>query len=157
MSGKRSGFAADALHQIAIATDHVNVKSEDRETRPIVARSKPARRDRHSDAVAATLPERARRGFHPCRVAVLRVAWRHGIDLSEPLNIVERNRRSIFQNSPVGHPSHWRQVKEGIQQHRTVPRREHKPVAVGPQRICGVVREKRVPKYEPSWREPPWG
>src|SRR3974377_193377 len=98
MSGKRSGFAADALHQIAITTDHVNVIIEDWEIRPVVARSKPTRRDRHSNAVAATLPERTRRGFHPCRVAVLRVARRHGIDLSDTLDLGERNRRSMLQN-----------------------------------------------------------
>ena len=153
MTGQRRGFAGDALHQIAVAANRVDVVVEQRETRPVVMRAEQARRDRHADAVAAALAERPGRGLDAGGVAVFRMAGRDAVELAEILDVVEAHRRTIGDALPVDAP-HLGQVQQRIEQHRGVAGRQHEAVAVGPQRIGRVVAQKLLPQRIGDRRDP---
>src|SRR5215469_9810305 len=88
MAGKRGRLARHAFHHVAVAADRVDVEIEYRRVRAVVARREPARRDRHADAVAATLAERTGRGFDAGGVTVFLVARRHAVELAKILDDV---------------------------------------------------------------------
>ena len=69
MAGERGGFVGDALHQVAVAAKGVDVVVEQIEAGPIEMGGEPALGDRHADAVAAALAERAGRGLDAGGVA----------------------------------------------------------------------------------------
>ena len=95
MAGERGGFAGDAFHQIAVAALGPDVEIEQREAGLVVAGGEPAAGDRHADAVAAALPERAGRRFDAGRVLDFRMARRAAAPLAEVAELLERQRRSI--------------------------------------------------------------
>ena len=63
VAGERGGFVGDAFHQVAVAALGPDVEVEQLEAGLVVAGGEPAAGDRHADAVAAALAERAGRGF----------------------------------------------------------------------------------------------
>ena len=63
MAGKRSRFAGDAFHHVAVAADGVDVEVEYREIGPIEVLRQPAPGDGHANTVAAALAQRAGRGL----------------------------------------------------------------------------------------------
>jgi len=145
MAGQRCRFAGDPFHEIAVAADHIDVEVENREICPVVARRQPARRHCHADAIAASLAERSCGGLHAGSVPVFRMAGGNAVDLTELLDIVEADGgfRADLICLEAAHP---RQVQHRIQQHGGMPGREHKTVAVGPQRVSGIVTEKLLPQ-----------
>src|SRR5581483_11189995 len=74
VTGEGSGFAAHALHHVAVTAHRINVVIEELEAGTVVVRSQPFAGHRHADAVAATLSERASRGLDTGGDAVLGVA-----------------------------------------------------------------------------------
>src|SRR5579885_973487 len=90
MSRERSGFMADAFHQIAIAADAVRVMVDDGVARPVKPRGKPGFRNRQTNRVPKTLAERPRRDFHAHRMAALRMPRRFAPPLPEMLQLVQR-------------------------------------------------------------------
>ena len=72
-----------AFHQVAVAALGPDVEVEQLEARLVVAGREPAAGDRHADAVAATLAERAGRRFDAGRVAVLGMARRAAAPLAK--------------------------------------------------------------------------
>ena len=92
VTGERGRFARYALHHVAIAANRINVVVEHREVRPIEMLGEPAPGERHANAVAATLAERAGRGLDPGCQVVFRMAGTLAADLPKPLDIVERDR-----------------------------------------------------------------
>src|SRR5262249_6284520 len=55
MAGDRCGFARDALHHVAVATQRINLETKRRGVRPVEVPPEPATRDGHADAVPASL------------------------------------------------------------------------------------------------------
>ena len=100
---------------------------------PVVSRGEPGFRHRHAHAVAETLAERTSSDFHARRVAAFRVTGRLAAPLAEPLQLVERQ---IVTG----------QMQQAVQQHRTVPRREHEAVAIEPVRIFRIVLQELRPQ-----------
>jgi len=121
--GERDGLMADALHQAAVAGEHVGVVVH--QLRPELRRQD-ALAKRQADRVADALAERAGRGLDPVGVLVFRVPRRLAADLAEALDLLKR------------HVLHPRQVEEGIQQHRAVAVGQQEAVAVDPVGIGGV-------------------
>ena len=74
--GERSGFLADALHQIAVGGDDVDPMVDDLVSGPVVALSEKPLGRSQADRVGEALPERPGRRLHPCGEEVLGVAWR---------------------------------------------------------------------------------
>ena len=145
MAGQRRRLAGDALHQIAVAANRVDVVIEQRETRPIVMRAEEPRRDRHADTVAAALAERPGGGLDAGGMAVFRMPGRDAVELAEIFDVIEAHCGKISDALPVDAP-HLGQVQQRIEQHRGMAGRQHEAVAVGPQRIGRVVAQKLLPQ-----------
>ncbi len=145
MSGQRGGFACHPFHEVTVAADHIDVVIEQNEIRPVVARRKPTRCDRHPDAVSAALPERTGRGLDAGGEAVFGMSGRDAVDRAELLDVIEADRRFVGDASAL-QTAHPRQMQQRIKQHRGMPGREHEAVAVGPKRIGGVVAQELLPQ-----------
>ena len=111
MAGERRRLAGDAFHQVAVAALRPDVEVEQLEAGLVVAGREPAAGDRHADAVAAALAERAGRRLDAGRVAVLGMAGRAAAPLAEVLDVVERQRparRSLCRcRRPARMPARW--------------------------------------------------
>jgi hypothetical protein len=134
VAGERCGLAGDAFHQVAVAALHVHVKVEQLEPGLVVPAGEPLAGDRHADAVAAALAERAGRGLDAGRPAVLRVPRRGAAPLAEMLEVVQRHRRFVGGLAVLIELLHPGQMQERINQHRRVAAGEHVAIAVRPQR-----------------------
>ncbi len=75
-AGKRGGFVRDALHQAAVAQEHVGVMIDDGEVRLVEARRQHLFRQRHADGVRQPLSERAGGGFDAGKFAMFRMSRR---------------------------------------------------------------------------------
>ena len=80
----------------------------------------------HANRVANSLAERAGRGFHAGRQAVLGMSRGFRAPLAELLE--------VFQSQ-----SEAREEKDGIEQHGSVTVGEDKAVAIRPIRVAGIV------------------
>src|SRR5262249_29469864 len=116
VSGKRRRLAGYALHHVAIAADRVDVEIEKRRVRSVVARGEPARRDRHTDAIAATLSERAGGSFDAGGMAVFRMSGRHAVELAKVLDVVEGD-RWISADALAVHAAYAGKMQKRIKQH----------------------------------------
>ena len=97
----------------------------------VVARGEMRFRDRHADAVAEALAERPGRHLDARREAALGMPRRDAAPLAELLDLLERK-------VVAG------QMKQAVQQHRAVPGRQHKAIAVGHADSAGWCLRKRV-------------
>src|SRR5215831_902135 len=129
MAGKRGRLARHAFHHVAVTADRVDVEIEYRRVRAVVARREPARRDRHADAVAATLAERTGRGFDAGGVTVFRVARRHAVEPAKILDVVEADGGAISDAAALD-AAHAGKVQKGIEQHRGMAGGQDEAVAV---------------------------
>ena len=120
------GFGANAFHEVAVGAEGVGVVVDDGEAGLVEALGQPALGERHTDAVAEALAERAGGGFDAGGMAVFGVARRPGAPLAEVLQVVQ------------GHVVAG-EVEGGVEEHRGVARGEDKAVAVGPLGITRVV------------------
>ncbi len=148
MAGEGSCFARHAFHHVAVAADDVDGIVEQREVGPVVACGEPARRDRHADAVSATLAQRSGRGFDAGGQAVLGMAWRDAADLAEALNVVESDRRLFGDSNFIRNSiraTHARKVQQAVKQQGGVAGREHEAIAIGPKGIGRIVAEEVLP------------
>ena len=127
MPRQRNRFVADALHQAAVAGDHIGVVID-----KIVAEARihQALRQRHPDCGRDPLPQRPRRRLHAGRMPVFRMAGGFRSPLPERLQLVRR------------HTLVASQMQQRIQQHRAVTGRQYEPVAIRPRRIGGVEFEE---------------
>ena len=123
MSGERHGFMADPFHQVAVGAQHVSIMIDD-----VLAefRCQQPLGKRHSDRGGDALPKRAGGGFDTGGDEILRMSRSFGAELTEILELIER------------HVLVAGQVKQRIEQHRTVPGRKDKAVAVRPTGVGGV-------------------
>jgi hypothetical protein len=121
--GERRRFVADALHQVAVAADHVGavVAQVGAEAGP-----QPALGDAEPDCVGEPLAQRPGGHLDAGGVVHLRVAGGGRAPLAEVPDVVERE--------PIP-----REVQHRVQEDRRVAGREHEAVAVGPVGRAGVV------------------
>ncbi len=127
MACERDRFLADAFHEAAVASDHVGVVVDDVVAEPGIEQ---ALRQRHADRGGDALAERAGGRLDAGGVAELGMAGGLGAELAEALEVADLDAGIAGE------------VKQRIEQHRSVPGREHEAVAVGPLGIGGVEAER---------------
>ena len=145
VAGDRGRLGGHALHQVAVAAEHVGVVVEELVAGLVVVGGEPLRRDRHADRVAAALSERACGGLDPGGHVVLGVTGADAVELAKLLDLVDRHGRQVAGSVVCAAPADARQMDERIEQHRRVAAGEHEPVAVGPEGIGRVVPQKIGP------------
>ena len=147
MSGQRSRLAADALHQVAVATECVSVKVKQIETGPVVLCGEPAGGHCHADAIADALAQGARGGFDAAGVAVFGMAGATAVQLAKAADVVEPDGRLACRSAVAVQLLDARQMQHGIEQHRGMSAGEDEPIAVWPCRLSGVVAEDFIPEH----------
>jgi len=91
-----------------------------------VSGREPGFRNGHPDAVTESLSERSGGDFNAYCVAAFRMAWGLAAPLAETFEFVERQ-------VVAG------EMQQAVEQHRAMPGRQHKSIAVEPERISRVV------------------
>ena len=153
MARERCRLGADAFHQAAVAADGVDVVIEHLEARAVVAIGEPPLADRHADAGRDALAQRAGGRLHARHHAVFGMPGRLAAELTEPADVVERDRR-LAQPLVVGiHGPRPGQVEHRPEQHRGVAVREHEAVAAGPDRILRIEAHDAIPEGVDQRRE----
>ena len=145
MAGQRSGFVADALHQVAVAAQGINVVVEQRVAGTIEIRGQPALRDRHAHAVADPLAQRAGGRLHARGIEILRMPRAAAAELPEASDFIQRHRQLVGWLA-TDDLLHAAQVQQGVEQHRGMAAGEHEAVAPRPARIGRIVAEHLVPE-----------
>ena len=133
-AGKRTGFVRNAFHQAAVAEENPGAVVDDGVAGAVEVVRQHFFGQRHADGVGDALAERAGGGFDARRVAVFGVAGRLAVQLTEILQVVDRQ-------VVAG------QVQQGIDQHRAVTIGQHEAVTVGPLGVGGVVLEVVAPQH----------
>ena len=141
---QRTGLMGDPLHQTTIAHENPGVMVDNLMTVAVKLRRQGAFGDGHTDGVRQPLAQRAGGGFHPRGIAMLRVAGRFRVQLTE---LLQFRQRQIVAG----------QVQQTVEQHRRVAVGQNKTVAVHPARVLRIVLEKIVPQHfgnvcHPHWR-----
>ena len=108
MAGKGRGLRGYALHQIAIADDPIGEMIDDLGAGPVVTRRQVRFGHRETHAVAEALTERSGGRLDARRNATLGMSRRHAAPFAKLLDLFERK---IVAG----------EVKQAVQQHRTVP------------------------------------
>ena len=139
MPGQRGGLRADPFHHVAVAAEGVDVEVEQLKARPIVAGCQPTGGDRHADAVADALAQRAGRRLDAAGVAVLGVAGAAARELAEAFDILQPHGRLAGGPALGVHLLHAGQMQHRVEQHRGMPSGQHEAIAVGPVRRLGIV------------------
>ena len=106
-SGERAGLVRDALHEAAVADEHVGAVVDDRVAGPVELRGEELLGERHADRVGEALAERAGRRLDAGRGADLGMARRLRVQLPEALELLDRK-------VVAG------QVQQRVEQHRAV-------------------------------------
>src|SRR5215510_7766550 len=106
MSRERCRFAGDPFHHVAVATEGVDVVVEDREIRPVEMLGQPAARDRHADAVAASLTQGTGGGFHAGGAAKFGMTRTAAIQLAKALYVFQVHRRLIGELAAFAYGFH---------------------------------------------------
>ena len=106
----------------------------------------PAPGDRHADAVAATLAERAGCRLDARGQVIFGMTRASAADLPKPLDVVERD-RGLTETLVFGIDRlHAAEMQQRVEQHRGMPIGQHEAVAVRPDRIVGIEAQKILPK-----------
>ena len=140
-SRERAGLVRDAFHQAAVADEHPRAVIDDRVPVPVEARRQHLLRDCHADGVRKALPEWSGGRLDPWCVAALGVPRGHRMELPEALDLVERQRVTA-------------EMEKRVEEHRTVPVREHEAVPIHPCGIDRVVPQMVVPEHLGNVRHP---
>ena len=120
-----------ALHQVAIAAQHIGVVIDHRVPVAVVHRRQMLLRHGHSHRHAESLSQRPGRHLHARRLAALRMPR----CLRSPLpELLQLRQRQVVAG----------EMQRAIQQHRRVPIRQHKPIAVDPLRRRRIVLHQLV-------------
>ena len=127
MAGQRNRLVAKALHQAAVARDHIGevidaVVAEARVHQPFG--------QRHADCRGDALPERPGGRLDTGGVAILGMSRRLRSPLPEGPEFVRR------------HALVARQVQQRIQQHRAMTGGQHETIAIRPRRVGRIEFEK---------------
>ena len=95
MPGDRGGLGGDALHQVAVRADRVDVVVEQRQLGPVQVLTEVAAAHRHADGVRHALAEGPGGGLDAGGEVVFRVARRAAVELAELLDVLERHGRRV--------------------------------------------------------------
>ena len=126
LPGERRRLGRHALHQISVAYQPVSEMINDLEVRPVVTGREMGFGDRHADAIAESLSERARGGFHTRCQAALGMTGRNAAPLAELFDLVKRQ---IVAG----------EVQQAVQQRRAVAGRQDETVPIEPLRNDGIM------------------
>ncbi len=132
-AGEGGHLVRDTLHQAAVTREGIGVVIDDRVFGPVEPGGKGTLSDSHAHGVRQALTEGAGRGLDPWRIAILGMARRSAVQLTEVLQFLDRQ-------VVAG------EVQQGIDEHRSVPVRQHEAIAVNPGRVARIVREEVVPQ-----------
>src|SRR6185437_1719651 len=132
MAGQRRRLGGDTLHQITVADDPVREMIDDLELGSIVTGAQMSLGHRQPHAVTEPLTERPRGRLNPRREAPLWVAGGDAAPFAKPFYLCEGQ-------GVAG------DVKQAVQQHRSVPRRKYETITVDPVGIGRIVFEKPRP------------
>ncbi len=146
MPGERCRLAGDALHHAAVAAQREDAIVEQLETGPVEVSGEPIGADRQADAGGDALAERAGRGFHARGPMILGMTRALAVELSEFLQIVERDRRGAEPLVFLVDRFDAGQVQHRIKQRRGMARGQDKTIAVRPDRIIGIEPQEFVPQ-----------
>ena len=146
VTGERGRFARYALHHVAVAAYGINVVVEHREVRPIEMLRQPAPGERHADAVAAALAQRAGRRLDAGGQVIFGMAGASAADLPKPLDIVERD-RGLIETLVFGIDGlHAAEMQQRVEQHRGMAIGKDEAIAVGPDRVIRIEAQKILPE-----------
>lgn len=133
-TGQRGRLVRDALHHATVAHEHPGAVVDDFQLGPVITLCQQLLGQREPDCIGKALPKRPGGGFHPRRFAALGVAGGLAVQLTELLELLDRQ-------VVAG------QVQQRVLQHRPVPVGQHETVAIEPLRIVRVVPEEIVPQH----------
>ncbi len=114
MPRQRSSFAADALHQVAVAAHGVDVVVEDFEIRAIEVGGKPVGGDSHADAISDALAQRPGRRFHAGSEVRFGMTWRAAAKLAEALQFFHGNSELVGHVAVMIQLANFSQVEHGV-------------------------------------------
>ncbi len=135
VAGQTGGLAGNALHQIPVPTDGVDVMVHHVEAGAVVALGQPALGHSHAHARGKTLAQRTGRGLDARSVAIFRMAR----CLAPPLAEVFQ----LFQRQVVAG-----EVEQAVEQHGAMPGAEDEAVPVAPLGVGRVVAQEVGPQSE---------
>ena len=116
MAGERCCLVADALHQAAVAGDHIRMVIDELWTESV---AEEPLGDRHPDGVAEALAQRAGGDLDACGEFGLGMSWRERLPAAEGLDVVEVECRT-------------REVEHRVLEDRGVTVGHDEPVAIWP-------------------------
>ena len=131
---QRAGLVRYAFHEAAVAEKDPRPVVDDHVPRSVETRGQHPLRDRHSHRIRDSLSQGSGGGLHTGRIAVLGVARSHRAELAEARDLVQRQRMAA-------------EVEQRIEEHRSVPVRDHESVAIRPGRIGGIMLQVVVPQH----------
>jgi len=134
MTCQRCGFRCDAFHHVAVAHYPVRKMIDDVEAVAVIARSQICFRHCHAHAVAEALTKRPRCHLDTRCDTTFRVTRR---DTAPQPKLLELFERQVVAG----------EMKQAVQQRRTMSRREHKAIAVKPMRVGRMVLEQTRPQH----------
>ena len=115
--GKRSCFAGNAFHHVAIATEDVHVVIEHLKSGFVKVCAEPPAGHGHAHARRHTLAERSGCGLHARSPTIFRMAGALAIELPEVLEILQRHAQ-LAESFVFGIDSfHLGQMEQCIKQH----------------------------------------
>ncbi len=142
-SRQRADFVGDAFHHATVAEEGVGVVID----HVVAVAVKLGRQDFfgrcHAHGVGNALPQWASGGFYTGCIAVFGVAGSFAVQLTEVLQIVDRQLITA-------------EVQQRVNQHGAVTIRQHKAVAVGPVRVGRIVLEIVPPQHFCNVRHSHW-
>ena len=123
MAGQRNRLLGNALHQAAVAHQHIGFVINE-----FVAEAggQMALGDGEAHGIGDALAQGARGGFNASGVAIFRVARRFRSQLTEIFQILERH-------VPVA-----REIEQGIDQHGAVAGGQNETIAIRPVWVAGI-------------------
>ncbi len=133
VAGQADRLLRHAFHQVAVAGNHPGAVVHHVVAGAVKARGQPALGHCHPHGGTDALPQGAGSHFHARSESVFGVARGLATPLPEVLEFLHRQVKS-------------RQVEQAVEQGRTVPRREDKPVAIEPLRLARVHAQRPGPQ-----------
>ena len=132
MPGQPDRLVVDPFHQAPVASDHPGpmidqIVAEHGVQMPLG--------DRHAHRHRKALPQRPGGALDPRQLEILRMPGARATQLAEALDVLDRRPRVTGQ------------VQQRIDQHRSMPRGEHEPVAIRPMRVAGVELQIARPQH----------
>src|SRR5258708_1194958 len=151
--GERGGFAPDAFHQVSIAADGIDAKVEKIEARLIEIRGQPFSGDGHADTVGDALAKRAGGGFNARGDVRFRVSGSAAAELAEALDLVHWNGKVLLHFAFCIYGADTCEMQRGIEKHGSMAGGENEAIAIGPERVGGLIGKKTLPQGKTHCRQ----